>query len=70
MTSHQAISETINRLRTAFEDGSSVDSGLWEKVVEALDNGVSAGWLSQAEGDDLRERLSELEDEMKSLENF
>lgn len=70
MKSHQAISETINRLRTAFEDGTSVDSGLWEKVVEALDEGVNVGWLSQAQGDDLRERLSELEDEMKSLENF
>ncbi|MHB1757381.1 MAG: hypothetical protein ACYCT9_07690 [Leptospirillum sp.] len=70
MKSHQAISETINQLRTAFEDGTSVDSGLWEKVVEALDEGVNAGWLSQAQGDDLRERLSELEDEMKSLENF
>jgi hypothetical protein len=70
MKSHQAISETINRLRTAFEDGSSVDSGLWEKVVEALDEGVNAGWLSQDQGDDLREKLSELEDEMKSLENF
>lgn len=70
MKSHQAISETINQLRVAFEDGISVDSGLWEKVVEALDEGVNAGWLSQGEGDDLRERLSELEDEMKSLENF
>ncbi|MDA8059999.1 MAG: hypothetical protein M0Z37_06590 [Nitrospiraceae bacterium] len=70
MKSHQAISETINKLRTAFEEGTSVDSGLWEKVVEALDEGVNSGWLSQAEGDDLRERLSELEDEMKSLENF
>ncbi|MHB1564219.1 MAG: hypothetical protein ACYCXP_09025 [Leptospirillum sp.] len=70
MKSHQAISETINKLRTAFEEGTSVDSGLWEKVVEALDEGVNSGWLSRAEGDDLRERLSELEDEMKSLENF
>ncbi len=70
MKSHQQISETIDRLRTAFEEGSSVDSGLWEKVVEALDEGERAGWLPSDEGEDLRERLSELEDEMKSLENF
>ncbi len=53
-----------------FEKDKSIDSRMWEKLVEAIDEGQNNGWLSSSNAESLREELSSLERELKALENY
>jgi hypothetical protein len=70
MQSYEEIRDRILVLRGMFEKVKEVDSRMWETVVEAIDEGEVKGWLGEQSAEDLRDRLSELEREMKALENF
>lgn len=70
MQSYEEIRDQILVLRGMFEKEREVDSRMWETVVEAIDEGELKGWLGEQSAQDLRDRLSELEREMKALENF
>ncbi len=70
MQSYEEIRDRILVLRGMFEKEKEVDSRMWETVVEAIDEGELRGWLGEQSAEDLRDRLSELEREMKALENF
>lgn len=70
MQSYEEIRDQILVLRGMFEKEREVDSRMWEQVVEAIDEGELKGWLGNANAEDLRERLSELEREIKALENY
>ena len=70
MKSFSEIKNQILKLRLMFEKDKAVDSRMWEKVVEAIDEGQLKGWLSSPNAQNLKEELSELEQELKALENF
>jgi polyhydroxyalkanoate synthesis regulator phasin len=70
MQSYEEIRDQILVLRGMFEKEREVDSRMWEQVVEAIDEGELKGWLGNSNAEDLRERLSELEREIKALENY
>jgi ribosomal protein S20 len=70
MKSFSEIKNQILKLRLMFEKDKAVDSAMWEKVVEAIDEGQLKGWLSSPNAQNLKEELSELEQELKALENF
>ena len=70
MKSYEEIRDRILILSGMFEKEREVDSRMWETVVEAIDEGELRGWLGEQSAEDLRDRLSELEREMKALENF
>ena len=70
MQSYKEIEDRVLGLRSMFEKDRTVDSGMWEKVVEAIDEGEQKGWLSGENAGSLRDHLSELEQELKALENF
>ncbi len=70
MQSYNEIKDRILGLRSMFEKDRTVDSRMWEKVVEAIDEGEQKGWLSGENAGSLRDHLSELEQELKALENF
>ena len=70
MQSYNEIKDRILGLRSMFEKDRTVDSRMWEKVVEAIDEGEQKGWLSGENAGSLRDHLAELEQELKALENF
>ena len=70
MQSYKEIEDRVLGLRSMFEKDRTVDSRMWEKVVEAIDEGEQKGWLSGENAGSLRDHLSELEQELKALENF
>jgi polyhydroxyalkanoate synthesis regulator phasin len=70
MKSFSEIKNQIFRLRIMFEKDKSIDSRMWEKLVEAIDEGQNNGWLSSSNAESLREELSSLERELKALENY
>ena len=70
MKTFSEIKNQIFRLRIMFEKEKAVDSRMWEKLVEAIDEGQHNGWLSAPNAEVLREELSDLERELKALENY
>ncbi len=70
MQSYDEIKNRVLELRGMFEKDQTIDSKMWERVVEAIDEGEEKGWLSGENAGSLRDHLSELEQEMKALENF
>ena len=70
MKSYEEIRDRILILSGMFEKEREVDSRMWETVVEAIDEGELKGWFGEQSAEELRDRLSELEREMKALENF
>lgn len=70
MQSFDEIKDRVLELKGMFEVDRTIDSRMWERVVEAIDEGEQKGWLSGENAETLRDHLSELEQEMKALENF
>ncbi|MHB1606573.1 MAG: hypothetical protein ACYCTV_09320 [Leptospirales bacterium] len=70
MQSYNEIRDRVLELKGMFELDHTVDSKMWEKIVEAIDEGEQKKWLSVENAESLRDQLSELEQEMKALENF
>ncbi|MHB8422197.1 MAG: hypothetical protein ACYC9S_02920 [Leptospirales bacterium] len=70
MQSYNEIRDRVLELKEMFELDHTVDSKMWERIVEAIDEGEQKKWLSVENAESLRDQLSELEQEMKALENF